>query len=369
MQTFIKYFLICLLLLASSCSLGPRRPPITPGTIPTPRPVSIEDEQYGHQVLNKLSEEFELDYSDPRLDDIERIVDRITVAAGVATEPWHVYLFKEPDVKNAAATRGNHVFVWSGMLDFAQSNEELSTIIGHEIAHVLAGHTDPDPNEQVRKMLISIAASAASIAVSKQAGGNAGNLTGSLTQQLGAGVLVNPYSREREAEADHIGFFLMADAGYNPEAAIRFWERAEKSPDFSHSMEFFSTHPLAHDRLINLQALLPEAMDRYYKATGKKPSKKPVKQVKPATVHKLGAHPSRDSFALNKQSLPGETWRVVSRVAKLYSQPNQRSKPIGEFKKGARVLVIRRKGSWLEIEKPDRGYLRARDLKLVYNSR
>ncbi|MCB0360485.1 MAG: M48 family metallopeptidase, partial [Bdellovibrionales bacterium] len=223
----------------------------------------MTEEQYGHQVLQELSQQWPLDYNDPRLDTVVRIVDRLTAAANANADPWHVYLFRAPDIKNAAATRGNHVFVWSGMLDYVQSDEELATVLAHEIAHVLAGHTDPDPNEAIRKMLIGLGAAAAGIAVSQSAGSQWGQITSSLTQEVGSGFLVNPYSREREAEADHIGLFLMADAHYDPRAAVEFWKRAQNDPAFSSSLEFFSTHPLAEDRAAQLQSFLPAALDRY----------------------------------------------------------------------------------------------------------
>jgi len=151
------------LLFLSACST--RKAPVQVGHIPKSKPITIAEEQYGHTVLQKMSEKWPLDYNDPRLDKVTEIVDRLTVAANADKEPWHVYLFKAPKVKNAAATRGNHVFIWSGMLDWIQSDDELATILGHELAHVLARHTDPDPNEAAKKMLIRVGAIAASIAV------------------------------------------------------------------------------------------------------------------------------------------------------------------------------------------------------------
>ena len=343
----------CLLLLGlltiSACA--PARAPVQPGTIPQAKSPSISDEKYGHTVLNALSKQYKLDYSDPRLDQVERVVERLTKAAGAGNDPWHIALFDAPKVKNAAATRGNHLFVWSGMLDIVESDAELATILGHEIAHVLARHTEPDPNEQIRKILIGLGATAAGIAVSRTTsnpitGRNLSQVTQAITQQVGSGFLVNPHSREREAEADHIGLFLMAKAKYEPREALKFWNKLTKDPDFKTSVEFFSTHPLAEDRFQRLEALMPEARRRYLAANT--PNGATKKEEK-----KNGNHTQNSKVS---------SWRVTSSRAVLYSRPNSRSKALGEFSRGASVEAKENSLGWLEVSYPDRGFLKKRDL-------
>jgi len=92
------------------------------------------------------------------------------------------------------------------------------------------------------------------------------------TQQLfmaafGAGAQVGillPYGRLQESEADHLGLIFMAMAGYDPRAAIPFWQRmmAQKE-DRGEPPEFLSTHPAGATRIKELQELLPEAMQYY----------------------------------------------------------------------------------------------------------
>jgi len=308
----LTLLLATLCLVVSGCATS--RKPVPIGEVPPPRAVTIEEEQYGHEVLSALTEEFELDYNDPRFNKIQDIVDKLTTTVGANKDPWHVYLFRAPEVKNAAATRGNHVFIWSGLLDSAQNDNELATVIAHEIAHVLSGHTEPDPNEQIRQIIVQIGAIAAGIAVAQvtrdpNLGQNLGNMTSSITEQLGSGILVNPYARDVEREADHVGLFLMADSGYNPQGAIDFWNRAQSDPSFSSSLEFFSTHPLAEDRLAELQKILPLAMERY-KNRGKVKNTPLPKQKSPprkadapaASSSTLPAPSEGDSFDMRKGS-------------------------------------------------------------------
>ncbi|MDD2943928.1 MAG: M48 family metalloprotease, partial [bacterium] len=185
------------------------------GEIPEARPLKPDEEQYGHQVLQALTEQYELDYNHPRYNEVVGIVEKLTAAAGADKDPWHVFILRDNNLKNAAATRGNHVFVWTGMLDYTSSEAELATVLSHEIAHVLARHTDPDPNEEARKLLVQVGAMAAAMAAagatsSYQASQIVGNLTGTVTQEVASGMLIYPYTRDMELEADSLGMFIMA---------------------------------------------------------------------------------------------------------------------------------------------------------------
>lgn len=270
--------LFCLFLF-SACVAS--RPPIPAGVVPEIPASSIEDEQYGHQVLQELTNEFEIDYANPRNAEVQSVVDKLVAAvptAGSAYQtkasssapntPWHVYIFKAPQIKNAAATRGQHLFIWSGMLDATKNEAELATILSHEISHVLAKHTGKDPNEELRRVIVQIGALAAGITVSALSrspsyGGDMGRLTMDVTQMLGKGLIELPYSRERELEADRVGLFLMADAGYDPRSAVDFWSRIDVDQQIPQLPAFLSTHPPTGDRLEQLKQILPLAEQRY----------------------------------------------------------------------------------------------------------
>ena len=76
-----------------------------------------------------------------------------------------------------------------------------------------------------------------------------------------------PFGRSQESEADHIGVILMAQAGYNPEAAIGLWERMEKASEGKTPPEWLSTHPSPSTRITDLRAWMPEALT-YFKPPG-----------------------------------------------------------------------------------------------------
>ena len=83
-----------------------------------------------------------------------------------------------------------------------------------------------------------------------------------------------PFSRTHESEADYIGLMMMAEAGYDPREAPRFWQRmadrAEKDTDEEEAMEFLSTHPATNRRIADLEGDLFEALPLYEQATGER---------------------------------------------------------------------------------------------------
>ena len=68
-----------------------------------------------------------------------------------------------------------------------------------------------------------------------------------------------PYSRSHETEADKIGLYLMAIAGYNPDQAAELWKRMGKASNGQAPPEFLSTHPATETRIENLTNLAPKA--------------------------------------------------------------------------------------------------------------
>ena len=83
---------------------------------------------------------------------------------------------------------------------------------------------------------------------------------------LGANVtVILPFGRAQESEADRIGLILMAKAGYDPSAAVTFWERMSKVQQGGKAPEFLFTHPSDEIRIAQIKEWLPEAMTYYKK--------------------------------------------------------------------------------------------------------
>nr|WP_206063738.1 M48 family metallopeptidase [Oceanimonas sp. MB9] len=202
--------------------------------------------------------------------ELNRYVQCITdslVAELSGTSQWEVVLFNS-DQANAFALPGGKVGVYTGLLKIADTQDQLAAVIGHEIAHVLARHS----NERVsRTQLTNIGLSAADAAL-----GQSGVRQPAMAA-LGLGVQVGyllPYGREQEAEADRLGLQLMAQAGFDPQQAVTLWRDMAAAEAGNQPPELLSTHPSHGTRIQGLSALVPDANNLYMqaRAQGRRPA-------------------------------------------------------------------------------------------------
>lgn len=349
-----RLLLYAIVILLSAC--GPMRTPVPPGVIPEQKPVQISDEQYGQQVLAGLADRYQLDRDDAHVNRVRAIADRLATAARADKNPWNVYVFDDPKFKNAAATRGNYIFVWNGILYSVQNDDELAGIIAHEMGHVLAGHTMPEPQEEVSRMVSGVLGSVAGGVVS--ALGSGYGILGDLSEIIVRGavdaVIVNPDQRSKELEADQIGFFLMADAGYDPEKAVEFWERVRNDPDFQgFPIQFLSTHPSSKDRLERLRTLLPQAKQRYEARSAAERVAAP-KGVQPAPEKKQRAG----------RAPAAHRWVVDLRAIPVFAQADERSPIVEDLPIDTILTPVGEYADWLHITAPVEGYVRKSDVSV-----
>lgn len=175
---------------------------------------------------------------------------------------WEAQVFQD-DSANAFALPGGKVGVNTGMFQVARNQDQLAAVIGHEIGHVIADHS----NERVSHTAL---ASGGMAAVQAYAGsrGSPQN-TQALMSALGAGVQVGylmPFSRVQENEADVVGQQLMARAGFDPAAAPALWENMIASSGRQGVPQLLSTHPDPQNRIRELAARAPSLASDYQQA-------------------------------------------------------------------------------------------------------
>lgn len=208
---------------------------------------------------------------------VTRIGQRIAQAVGneLPDAKWEFVVFESKEL-NAFALPGGKVGVYTGLLQLAENDAELATVIGHEIGHVIARHGAERMSEA---MVIAGVGALGSAAVETKTQDPA-------TRQLfelaygGATTLgrVLPHSRNNESESDRMGAIYAARAGYDPRAAITFWQKmmmqkqaADKAGADSGGKitALFSTHPADEKRIGDLKALMPSVLPIYEQNRGK----------------------------------------------------------------------------------------------------
>lgn len=173
---------------------------------------------------------------------------------------WELAIIEQPQV-NAFVLPGGKIAVFSGILGVAEDQDQLAAVLGHEVAHVTAKHS----NERAsRAMITGVGVDIAAILV----GGGYSRQTQAASEALGTGAalgVLNPFSRMQESEADLIGLDYMAMAGFDPRESVQLWQNMIAS-NTTNIPEFMSTHPSGETRIEDLVDALPHALVLYNKA-------------------------------------------------------------------------------------------------------
>lgn len=171
---------------------------------------------------------------------------------------WEFQLIESPQV-NAWAMPGGKIAVYTGLLPVTATEDALAVVIAHEIAHVVAEHG----NERMSQALVAQMGGAALSVALRDRPEETRNLW---FAAYGAGAQVGvllPYSRLHETEADQLGLIFMAMAGYDPRAAVDFWQRMADASSGPRPPEFASTHPSNERRIRDIRQFMPRAMEYY----------------------------------------------------------------------------------------------------------
>lgn len=205
-------------------------------------------------------------------DMLQNVGNRISqqVFWDVPMAEWEFVVFDQPEV-NAFAMPGGKVGIFEGLFDIVKTEDELASVVAHEIAHVTARHTHERISQGMMLgaggQIVGIAASIGGMA--SLGGGGYINAAPTIMGLYGlkAGQVANAWDQGKEAEADQIGIIYMAKAGYDPNAAITVMERmVELEGGMGGGNSYNSTHPSSMDRLNALHSYLDEALVEYEKA-------------------------------------------------------------------------------------------------------
>jgi len=223
------------------------------------------------QMMGQLGKKKQVEADSARAHKVRDITDRL-VAQAIRLRPdsaewkWEVQVINDPKTVNAFCMAGGKMAIYTGMWDkLNASDEEIAMVMGHEISHALAGHTQ---ERMSVAMTSQVLAAGVALAISSSESTRGLAMTG--TQLAAVYAVQLPNSRTSESEADAIGIELAARAGYDPHAAVTLWEKMGKlggSPP-----EFLSTHPSPENRAARLRELGAKVQPFYLEAKANPPA-------------------------------------------------------------------------------------------------
>ncbi len=218
----------------------------------------------GLQAFDNLKNEKAISSNEREIQFVQCIADAITREVD---GEWEVVVFDDSTL-NAFALPGGKIGVHTGLINLVDNQDQLASVIGHEVGHVIAKHSNERMSQKMGTQLgVSLVTAVA--APQTAMGQTAISLLG-IGAQYG---VIMPFSRLHESEADIIGIELMAKAGFDPAESITLWQKMAQANQGAQPAEFLSTHPSHATRIDDLRAHLPKAMKlkQQANASGKTP--------------------------------------------------------------------------------------------------
>lgn len=190
-------------------------------------------------------------------DATERYLRENGLSREIANFKWEFNLVKDKQI-NAFCMPGGKIVVYEGLMNLVKSDDELAVVLGHEVAHAVAKHSNERMSQQLAAQYGAkiLGASLADKSASIQR--VAANVYG-IGAQYG---LMLPFSRKHESEADYMGLVFMTMANYNPDVALNFWKKMSASSQ-GKIPEIMSTHPSDATRINAIKRALPEIKRKY----------------------------------------------------------------------------------------------------------
>ncbi|WP_371378527.1 M48 family metallopeptidase [Thalassotalea aquiviva] len=237
----------------------------------------------GAQSFDQMKQQVSIS-SDKKVNEfVQCVANYITpnVSSDVHSGDWEVVVFDSAQV-NAFALPGGKIGVYTGILQVTENADQLAAIVGHEVAHVIARHSNERLSSNTLSQGVLMVAGTA-MAVSDI------DKDGLLLAGLGLGIqygILMPYGRTHETEADIIGQELMAESGFDPKESVKLWQNMAKQSNGA-PPEFLSTHPSNQTRIKNLTNNLKKTEPLYRQVAKKAQCVKPViPEPKPASQPK-----------------------------------------------------------------------------------
>lgn len=221
----------------------------------------------GIEAFNQMKETTPTETDPATVNYVLCVSNSIVAVTQSDVKNWEVGVFQD-DTANAFALPGGKMGVHTGLLKVARNQHQLATVLGHEVGHVLASHG----NERMSQNFALEQGLGLLAALANVQSEQGKMILGALGVGAQFGILL-PYSRLQESEADELGLYLMAQAGFDPRESVTLWQNMSQAGG-EQPPEFLSTHPSHSTRISGLQQSMPKALNYYQSAQsqGRRPN-------------------------------------------------------------------------------------------------
>jgi len=215
-----------------------------------------EEEELAQEFIKLILSHYEV-ITDPLITNyINDVGQKIVSTLPPQPFSYHFYVIKE-DTYNAFATPAGHIFIYSGLMEAMDSEEELACILGHEISHVLCRHISKKIERAKKVNIATLAGVVAGVLLGTSGASAAANAVTLGSVAAGQSYEL-AFSRENERQADQIGLNVLRKAGYNGKGLISTLKKMRNKRWFDSNQipTYLTTHPGSEERMAYIDTWL-----------------------------------------------------------------------------------------------------------------
>jgi len=206
-----------------------------------------EEEELSREFMKVLFDQLSL-VKDPYIVNYVNSIGQ-SIAKKLPSKPFSYNFYViDSDIYNAFATPAGHIFIYRGLIEAMETEDELAGILGHEIAHVQCRHISDKIDRSSKINLATLAGLAAGVFLGISGSEAAGQAL-TFGSMAAAQSLVLAYSREDEIQADKMGLENLTRAGYDGTALMTTLNKIRSKRWFDNVPNYLATHPAAEDRI------------------------------------------------------------------------------------------------------------------------
>lgn len=259
----MKKIVMFLLIVATGCAVAPITGRKQLVVIPVDQMLSLSADSYA-QVLKETKVSTNQKY----VNSVRNVGTKLTAAvkqymqqnnlqSAIEGYQWQ-YTVLQSDEVNAWCMPGGQIAFYEGIMPICADDNGIAVVMGHEIAHAIAQHGNERMSQQLALQMGGVALSEA-LKTKKESTQQIAMAAFGVGSTLG---VMLPFSRTHEYEADQLGLYFMAMAGFDPRTAPAFWQRMITQSS-SRPPEFLSTHPDPANRIKEMNRNMNKAMQYY----------------------------------------------------------------------------------------------------------